>query len=81
MGGTAGSPKAELLREALRCHLLRLASEVDAEIWEREPLTPSEASPAEIASGAPGRLGQLGQCNEVTCGSLPRQAATDPCWS
>ncbi|MBA3309335.1 MAG: antitoxin [Nocardioidaceae bacterium] len=48
-----GVQRSELLRDALRRHLLRLASEVDAETWEREPLTADETSLAEIADWGP----------------------------
>lgn len=37
-----GVDRSELLREALRQHLLRLASERDAESWQRMPLTDDE---------------------------------------
>jgi hypothetical protein len=39
-----GVNRSELLREALRRHLLRLASERDAETWRRYPLSPDEQS-------------------------------------
>lgn len=39
-----GIDRSELLREALHRHLLRLASERDAETWERLPLTEAEQS-------------------------------------
>lgn len=32
------------MRDALRQHLLRLASEVDAEIWEQRPRTAGESA-------------------------------------
>ncbi len=41
--------KSELLREALRRHLLRLASENDAVTWAAEPLDDGERSLAAIA--------------------------------
>ncbi|MDP9453806.1 MAG: antitoxin [Actinomycetota bacterium] len=44
---------SELLREALRRHLARLASEEDAATWERMPLDDAERSLAEIASWGP----------------------------
>lgn len=44
-----GIDRSELLREALRRHLVRLASEVDAETWERVPLTDEERSLGHIA--------------------------------
>ncbi len=43
-----GLDRSELLREALRRHLLRLASERDAETWQRRPLTAEERSLNEI---------------------------------
>lgn len=39
-----GVDRSELLRDALRRHLIRLASEVDADTWQREPLTAAEQS-------------------------------------
>jgi len=39
-----GIDKSALLREALRQHLLRLASERDAEAWARQPLTEDEGA-------------------------------------
>ncbi|MGH8776523.1 MAG: ribbon-helix-helix protein, CopG family [Jiangellaceae bacterium] len=39
-----GVDRSELLRDALRRHLLRLASEMDAETWRQEPLTADERS-------------------------------------
>ncbi len=48
-----GVDRSELLRAALRRHLLRLASEVDAATWERSPLTTAELSLAEIADWGP----------------------------
>lgn len=44
-----GLDRSELLREALHRHLVRLRSEVDAEIWERTPLTDAEQSLAQVA--------------------------------
>lgn len=44
-----GVDRSELMRDALRRHLLRLASEVDAEIWERTPMDAGERSLAEIS--------------------------------
>lgn len=44
-----GVDRSELLREALRLHLLRLASERDAETWEALPLETGESSLAEIS--------------------------------
>jgi predicted transcriptional regulator len=45
--------RSELLREALRSHLLRLASEVDAERWEEMPLDSGEQSLGAIADWGP----------------------------
>ena len=44
-----GVHRSELLREALRRHLDRLASEGDAGRWESEPLDDGERALAEIA--------------------------------
>lgn len=44
-----GVDRSELLREALRRHLDRLASEDDADRWESEPLDDGERALAEIA--------------------------------
>lgn len=48
-----GVDRSELLREALRRHLLRLASEVDAEVWEQMPLDGGERALAEVADWGP----------------------------
>lgn len=48
-----GIDRSELLREALRRHLVRLASENDATTWSRQPLDEGEASLAEIADWGP----------------------------
>lgn len=48
-----GLDRSELLREALRRHLLRLASERDAETWQRLPLTAEEQSLSEIEEWGP----------------------------
>lgn len=48
-----GIDRSELLREALRRQLARLASEVDAANWERVPPTQAERSLAEIADWGP----------------------------
>jgi len=48
-----GVDRSELLREALRRHLNRLASEMDARIWEEHPLDEGEQSLAEIADWGP----------------------------
>jgi len=42
--GRLGLDRSELLREALRRHLLRLASERDAETWQQHPLGFEEQS-------------------------------------
>lgn len=44
-----GVDRSELLREALHGHLVRLRSEIDADRWERVPLSNAEASLAEVA--------------------------------
>lgn len=48
-----GVDRSELLREALRRHLDRLASETDAETWEAQPLDDGERSLAEVADWGP----------------------------
>ena len=48
-----GVDRSELLRDALHRHLVRLASEIDAERWERTPLTDDEQSLSAIASWGP----------------------------
>jgi antitoxin MazE2 len=48
-----GLDRSELLRDALRRHLLRLASECDAETWEQHPLMVEEQSLNEIAEWGP----------------------------
>jgi predicted transcriptional regulator len=48
-----GVDRSELLREALRRHLLRLASEDDAETWARQPLDQGEQSLGDIADWGP----------------------------
>jgi predicted transcriptional regulator len=48
-----GVDRSEILRDAVRHHLLRLASEVEPEIWERSPLDSGELSLAEIADWGP----------------------------
>jgi hypothetical protein len=48
-----GIDRSELLRDALRLHLVRLASETDAERWEHLPLTDAELSLAKIADWGP----------------------------
>lgn len=48
-----GVDRSELLRQALRRYLQRLASEVDAATWEARPLDDGERSLAEIADWGP----------------------------
>jgi hypothetical protein len=48
-----GVDRSELLREALKRYLLRLASEVDAETWEQFPLDDGERSLGEVADWGP----------------------------
>ncbi len=48
-----GVDRSELLREALRRHLVRLASEDDAETWADQPLDEGERSLSEIADWGP----------------------------
>ena len=48
-----GVDRSELLREALRRHLLRLASENDAQTWVDQPLEPGERSLSEVADWGP----------------------------
>ena len=48
-----GIDRSELLRDALRSHLARLAAEDDAAAWEATPLTPEEASLDSISDWGP----------------------------
>jgi Ribbon-helix-helix protein, copG family len=48
-----GVDRSELLRDALRQHLLRLASENDVVIWSEQPLDAGERSLAAIATWGP----------------------------
>lgn len=48
-----GLERSELLREAVRRYLHRLASESDARVWERHPLDEGESSLAEVADWGP----------------------------
>lgn len=50
---TLGIDRSELLREALRRHLDRLASEGDAERWIASPLDEGERALGEIADWGP----------------------------
>ncbi len=43
-----GIGKSELLRRALHQHLVRLASQHNAAIWEEQPLTSAESAIAQI---------------------------------
>ncbi len=44
-----GVDRSELLRDALRRHLVRLASETDAQTWTDQPLDEGERSLSEVA--------------------------------
>jgi predicted transcriptional regulator len=48
-----GMDRSELLREAVRRHLVRLASEDDIERWEAQPLDSGEQALSEIADWGP----------------------------
>ena len=48
-----GVDRSQLLREALRQHLVRLASEVDSDAWNRLPLSEDEQSLRTIADWGP----------------------------
>jgi hypothetical protein len=48
-----GVDRSELLREALRRHIARLASEDDVHSWLDRPLDAGEASLAEVADWGP----------------------------
>jgi hypothetical protein len=48
-----GIDRSELLRDALRGHLLRLASENDAVTWTQIPLDEGERSLATVADWGP----------------------------
>ena len=48
-----GIDRSELLREALRRHLARLAAERDVAAWQAQPLSEGERSVAEIADWGP----------------------------
>jgi antitoxin MazE2 len=48
-----GVDRSELLRDALRRHLDRLASEGDADRWNAAPLEEGESSLADIAEWGP----------------------------
>jgi len=67
---TLGVDRSELLREALRRHLDRLASETDAGRWNSLPLDEGERSLADIADWGPGRrlVGLGNRCSAVRSG-------------
>ena len=44
-----GVDKSEFLRDALHRHLIRLASEIDADLWEQTPHSTDEMALTEIA--------------------------------
>ncbi|MGH9208012.1 MAG: ribbon-helix-helix domain-containing protein [Acidimicrobiales bacterium] len=48
-----GVDRSELLRDALHRYLVRLASEDDANTWDRFPPTPAEQALAEVADWGP----------------------------
>jgi hypothetical protein len=48
-----GVDRSELLRDAIRRHLDRLASEDDAERWKAQPLDGGERALSEIAEWGP----------------------------
>lgn len=48
-----GVDRSELLRDALRRHLLRLASETEPQIWAEHPLEEGERSLSEVADWGP----------------------------
>jgi len=48
-----GIDRSELLREALRRHITRLASEHDAQTWVDHPITADEAAIGHIAEWGP----------------------------
>jgi hypothetical protein len=48
-----GVDRSELLREALRLHLVRLASEIDATTWLKAPLTTTEQALSDVADWGP----------------------------
>lgn len=48
-----GIDRSELLRDALRRHLVRLRAESDIESWTSKPLSPEESSLAEISDWGP----------------------------
>ena len=48
-----GVRRSELLREAVRRHLLRLASEVEADTYQLQPFTREESLLADVADWGP----------------------------
>ncbi|HEV8637787.1 MAG TPA: ribbon-helix-helix protein, CopG family [Chloroflexota bacterium] len=48
-----GLDRSVLLREALRRHLARLNSEVDAALWESSPLSAAERALEEVGDWGP----------------------------
>jgi predicted transcriptional regulator len=48
-----GVDRSELLREALRAHLARLAAERDAAAWEAQPLSGDELALQEVSDWGP----------------------------
>ncbi len=48
-----GVDRSELLRQALRRHLQRLASEDDAEVWTEWPLDEGEVALSAVAAWGP----------------------------
>lgn len=48
-----GVDRSELLREALHRHLVRLASEDDAQTWEDRPLDAGERALGDVAEWGP----------------------------
>ena len=53
MADRLGIDRSQLLRDALRRHLVRLQSELDVERWEQIPLTDAEHSLEAIADWGP----------------------------
>ncbi|MGH2773737.1 MAG: ribbon-helix-helix protein, CopG family [Actinomycetota bacterium] len=48
-----GLDRSKLLRDALRLHLVRLAAETDAQLWESIPLDSGEQNLSEVADWGP----------------------------
>ncbi len=48
-----GVDRSELLRDALRAHLVRLSAEADIEAWNRMPLTDGELALGTVADWGP----------------------------